>query len=80
MAKIPIIVAYKLNRSDLMAIKSGMPRMKYRINIEDREIVNVFLFDFISLSGIVWPIRMKLMILQRVPRRNPFPISVRPAI
>ena len=57
--------------------KSGIARTAYRTKMDDREMMKVFRLDFISLSGIVSPIRIKLKMLKRVPRRNPFPISVR---
>ena len=63
-----------------MDSKSGIAKMAYRTKMDDREKMKVFRVDFFNLSGIDSPIRMKLTMLKSVPRRNPFPISVRSAI
>ena len=57
--------------------KSGIARRAYRTKMDDREMMKVFRLDFISLSGIVSPIRIKLIMLKREPRRNPFPMPTK---
>ena len=63
-----------------MDIKSGIANMTYRTKMDDSEMMKVLRLDLISLRGIDSPIRIKLTMLKSVPRRTPFPISVKFAI